>query len=64
MSAYSTIRITRSHALLFYLQKIAGHVTDRQLEDACDEALEPGLRNCIIVDDDSPENDNIELHIP
>ena len=57
MSAYVTLYITRSRAKEEMLKATLGEVPDSQLEAFMDNVLESSLHNCIIVDDDRPNND-------
>lgn len=62
MSAYTTLRITRSRALQQLMSKLAGDITDKQLEAFLDELLEPRLYNAWVVPDSETDNDNDALN--
>lgn len=61
MSAYSTIKITRSRAKAIFLQAMVSDISDEILEMYLDKVLEPRLYNVRIVGDDQ-ENDDVELN--
>lgn len=60
MSAYTTLRITRSRAKEELYRMVMGSVSDEFLESFMDTALRDRLYNCQIVSDDQ-ENDNDAL---
>ena len=60
MSAYSTLRITRSRAKNMIMQSMFGEIDDELLECYLDKLLEPRLYNARIVSDDD-KNDDCEL---
>jgi hypothetical protein len=60
MSAYSTLRITRSRAKNMIIQSMFGEIDDELLERYLDKLLEPRLYNARIVSDDD-KNDDCEL---
>lgn len=57
MSAYTTLKVTRSRAMLEVMNKLL-NMSDSDLEHFMDKILEPRLYNCRVVDDCSPENDD------
>ncbi len=57
MSAFSTLRVSREHALLAYLRLVMPLPTDAQLERCLDVALEDSLYNVRIVADEDAEDD-------
>lgn len=61
MSAYTTLRITRTRAIHELISKLAGGITDKQLEAFLDELLEPRLYNACVVPDAETDNDNDAL---
>ncbi len=58
MSAYTTLRITRSKAREYYCREKL-RLNDRNLEAFMDEWLEPQLCNAIIVNDDDENDDEL-----
>jgi hypothetical protein len=60
VSAYSTLRITRTKAKAYVLETLL-NLSDEQLEGYLDAALEPRLYNSRIVSDDDQDNDNERL---
>lgn len=60
MSAYSTLRITRSKARKMVLEYIAGGLSDEELKFLLDRILDGLLYNARIVADDE-ENDERRL---
>lgn len=60
MSAYSTLKITRSRAKLEVMNKLL-NMNDRDLEHFMDQILEPRLYNCRVVDDWATEHDDDAL---
>lgn len=63
MSAYSTLKITRSAARRKLLEAIMGDFPDALLERFLDDLLEPRLYNAVIVSDSEKENDDYLLDI-
>ncbi len=63
MSAYSTLRVTRSHAKLMLMTYLLGQISDRMLERFMDSLLDHRLYNCVIVPDCDPDNDDEEAYI-
>lgn len=61
MSAYTTLNITRSKAIAFYIEQMLGGIPDRELERVLDIHLEPGLYNVRIVPDSWESNDDDSL---
>lgn len=61
MSAYSTLRITRSKAKEYIVAKVLSELSDEELSDVMDKFLYDRLYNCVIVADDSEENDNFVI---
>ena len=59
MSAYSSLRITRSKAKKLLCEWVLSEVTDKQLEDFMDQLLEARLYNAVIVPDDAPNDDDV-----
>ena len=57
MSAYTTLKVTRSRAKLEVMKKLLS-MSDSDIERFMDKILEPRLYNCRVVDDWSPENDD------
>lgn len=57
MSAYGTLKITRSRAKLEVMSKLF-NMSDRELEHLMDQILEPRLYNCRVVDDCETEHDD------
>jgi len=58
MSAYSTLRITRSKSKAFILSKVIGNISDDILTKFMNEYLESLLYNCLIVEDDDFNDDD------
>ena len=54
MSAYATVKITRSAARKFLTRSV--YFPDKLLEDLIDDYLKEKLYNCQIVDDNSEDN--------
>ena len=57
MSAYTTIRITRSKAKEEWLKTLMQDPSDDKLEEFIDDLLRDRLYNCMIVPDHA-QNDN------
>lgn len=60
MSAYSTLKITRSRAKEIVIRFLLSDLSDEILERYLDTILESRLYNARIVGDDQ-ENDDVEL---
>jgi c-di-AMP phosphodiesterase-like protein len=61
MGAYSTVKITRSHAINFVLKDLLASVDNEMLELVLDKVLASRLYNCRIVPDHHEDNDNYLL---
>jgi len=59
MSAYSSLRITRTKAVTELVARILGDVDNKLLEDFMDTVLEPRLYNAVIVADGEPNDDEV-----
>lgn len=59
MSAYSSLRITRTKARTELIARILGDVDDRLLEEFMDTLLEPRLYNAVIVNDGEQNDDDM-----
>ena len=57
MSAYSTLRVTRTKAKQKLVAWLLSEVTDRKLKDFMDQVLEPRLYNVVIVPDHEANDD-------
>jgi hypothetical protein len=61
MSAYTTLRITRTRALQEMLGVLLTDTTDEELAEFMDKILARSLYNCIIVPDHDKDNDDDRL---
>ena len=57
MSAYSTLRVTRTKAKQKLVEWLLSEVTERKLKDFMDQVLEPRLYNVVIVPDHEANDD-------
>ena len=58
MSAYSSLRITRTKAKTELIARILGDVNDKILEEFMDTILKQRLYNAVIVDDGTANDDD------
>jgi len=58
MSAYTSLRVTRSKAKRELMNWLLSEADDKKLEDFMDQLLEPQLYNAVIVPDDAPNDDD------
>jgi hypothetical protein len=58
MSAHSTLRVTRSKAKAFLIDKITNGLSDKELESLMDNILYDRLYNCMIVSDECEHPDD------
>ena len=59
MSAYSTLRISRSKAKSVLIEQLLGDIDDQLLEDCIDQILKPRLYNATIVEDYVDNDDDV-----
>ena len=59
MSAYTSLRVTRSKAKQKLMEHMMGEITDKQLEQFMDQLLEGRLYNAVIVPDDAENDDEV-----
>lgn len=59
MSAYTTLRVTRTRAKRALLDWVLSEVDDKKLEDFMDQLLEPRLYNAKIVPDYEKNDDEL-----
>ena len=58
MSAYTSLRVTRSKAKIELMKCMMGDIPDTQLEQFMDQLLEHRLYNAVIVPDGAPNDDD------
>ena len=59
MSAYSSLRVTRTKAKQKLMEWLLSEVNDKKLEDFMDQLLEPRLYNAVIVPDHEANDDEL-----
>lgn len=59
MSAYSSLRVTRSKAKQELANWLLRDTDDKRLEEFMDRLLEQRLYNAVIVPDDAPNDDDL-----
>ena len=59
MSAYSSLRVTRSKAKQEMMNWLLRETDDKKLEDFMDRLLEHRLYNAVIVPDDAQNDDKL-----
>lgn len=59
MSAYTSLRITRSKAKLELMNSLLRDTDDKLLEEFMDRLLEPRLYNAVIVPDGEQNDDDL-----
>lgn len=59
MSAYSSLRVTRSKAKQELANWLLCETDDKRLEEFMDRLLEHRLYNAVIVPDDAPNDDEL-----
>ena len=57
MSAYTSLRVTRSKAKQKLMEHMMGEIPDAQLEQFMDQLLQPRLYNAVIVPDHETNDD-------
>ena len=57
MSAYTSLRVTRSKAKQKLMEHMMGQISDAQLKQFMDQLLEPRLYNAVIVPDEADNDD-------
>lgn len=58
MGAHSTLKVTRTKAKQWLMDKIF-NISDSELESFMDRELDARLYNCVIVDDDEENDDGV-----
>ena len=59
MSAYTSLRVTRSKAKRDLMDWLLRDTDDKRLEEFMDRMLEHRLYNAVIVPDDAPNDDEL-----
>ena len=59
MSAYTSLRVTRSKAKQELMNWLLRDTDDKRLEEFMDRMLEPRLYNAVIVPDGDPNDDDL-----
>jgi hypothetical protein len=59
MSAYTSLRVTRSKAVQELVKRLLQDANDKRLEEFMDNLLAPRLYNAVIVPDGAPNDDEL-----